>query len=87
MAVLLVEFGKLIKIVIVDPIAAFNCVEFLTSGAEVETLMNVRLVPGRYLGCLLPNLRVKLRTSVLIANGGFQLSGGMIFTIPYLLPC
>lgn len=38
MAILLVEFGELVKVVVVDAIASFDGVELLTSGAEVETL-------------------------------------------------
>lgn len=32
------EFGELIKVIVVDAIAAFDGVEFLTTSAEVKTL-------------------------------------------------
>lgn len=32
------ELGKLVEVIIVDAVAAFDSVEFLTSRAEVETL-------------------------------------------------
>lgn len=38
MTVLLVEFGKLVEIVVVDAVAAFDRVEFLSTGAKVEFL-------------------------------------------------
>lgn len=37
-AILFVELGELIKIVVVDTVAAFDRIELLTSGPEVETL-------------------------------------------------
>lgn len=38
MAVLFVEFGELIQVVVADAIAAFDRVEFLSARAKVETL-------------------------------------------------
>lgn len=43
--------------------------------------LGVSCGPGRQ-----SKFRYKVRTSVSIANGGFQLSGGMTRQIPYLLP-
>ena len=38
MPILLVKLGELVEVVVVDAIAAFDGVELLTSGSEVETL-------------------------------------------------
>lgn len=41
MAILFVEFGKLIKVVVADAIAALYRVQLLATSAEVEALWNV----------------------------------------------
>jgi hypothetical protein len=36
-----VEFGKLIKVIVADAIAAFNGVQLLATSSEVKSLWNV----------------------------------------------
>ena len=48
-AMLFVEFGKLIEVIVVDSVSAFDRVEFLTSGAEVETLFRRQVSPNHYI--------------------------------------
>lgn len=45
MSILLVKLRKLIEIVVIDTIAAFDRVQLLTSGAEVEDLFQPRISP------------------------------------------
>jgi hypothetical protein len=40
-AVLFVEFGKLIKVIVADAIAAFDGVQLLATSSEVKSLWNV----------------------------------------------
>lgn len=83
MAVLFVKLCELVQVVVTNAITAFNRVEFLSARAKVETLedrVSIYHFPG------LSNIRKAEHTSVLIARVGFQLSGGIILQIPYLLP-
>lgn len=41
MSILFVEFGKLIKVIVADAIAAFNGVQLLATSSEVKSLWNV----------------------------------------------
>ena len=47
MAILLVKFGKLVEVIVIDAVAPFDRIELLTSGSEVETLFQ----PHVSLGC------------------------------------
>jgi hypothetical protein len=40
-SILFVEFGKLIKVIVADAIAAFNGVQLLATSSEVKSLWNV----------------------------------------------
>ena len=86
MAILFVKLGKLIEIIIIDAVAAFDRVEFLTSGSEVKTLFRPHVsATFSFTPHILANSAFAsflALTSVFIAKGGFQLSGGIIFTIP-----
>lgn len=54
MAILFVEAGELVEVVIVDAVAAFDRVELLTSGSEVKTLfgphVSLTLAVGQHVG-------------------------------------
>lgn len=81
MTVLLVEFGELIEVVVINTIAPFDRAELLTSGSKMEALEHIYISLHADESIMRSTL-----TSVLIAKGGFQLSGGIIFAMPYLLP-
>lgn len=79
-SILFVKFRKLIEVIVADAIAAFYGVQLLATSSEVEALWIM-------ISLLIAFISWKSQhTSVSIASVGFQLSGGIILQMPYLLP-